>query len=142
MPRPASLYIIAIVQLIISSLSILAGIVLLLLITGTMQIFSHDLTALPGYLQGLVVLGLLMSVGGVVATYGLWHRQRWGWIGSLLFQILCIINNGLAIAAGQQLSTGVYFSTALSLSLILSLCLPSVRLAVIHQTSSTDTIAP
>ena len=119
--------IIAIVQLIVSGLSLVTGVLLVLLITGAAQIFSHDLTALPLFLKGLVLLGLAISVWGLIVTYGLWTLKPWGWLGSLIFQGLCVANNGLAILAGQPMTAGVYFSAALCIGMLVALWMPSVR---------------
>lgn len=127
MKRNLSILIISIVQLLVSSLSLLAGVFLVLLMTGIVQVLSNDLTGLPSYLKGLVVLGLAISLWGLIVTYGLWTLKRWGWLGSLMFQGLCILNNGLALLAGQPLSAGVYFSVSLCVALGVALYMPSVR---------------
>ena len=141
MNRPLSITLVAIAQLIVSSLSLVSGIFLMLLVTGVLQVFSQDLTGLSLYLKGLVALGFAISLWGLIATYGLWTLKRWGWIGSLLFQGLCIANNGLALLAGQPLSAGVYFSAALGTSLIAALCLPSVRAVFLLNGTESDMAA-
>jgi len=141
MKRPLSLIIISIVQLIVSSLSLVSGVFLLLLMTGTVEVFSQDLTQLPLSLKGLVVLGLAISVFGIVASYGLWTLKRWGWMGSIAFQVLCMANNGLGILAGQPLSSGVYFSAALCTGLIVALYMPNVRELFAAAHSASDAAA-
>jgi hypothetical protein len=74
-----------------------------------------------------VALGLAISLLGVVVTYGLWQLKPWGWTGSLIFQVMCIANNGLTLLIRQELSPQVYFSIAFSGTLIAALFLPSVR---------------
>ncbi|MEM9004675.1 MAG: hypothetical protein AAGE59_14280 [Cyanobacteria bacterium P01_F01_bin.86] len=108
MQRTPGIIVIAIAQFLVSSFSLVAGVFLVLLISGALQVFSQDLTQLSIYLKGLVVLGLAISILGLVVTYGLWTLKRWGWIGSILFQGLCIANNGLGLLLGQSISTGVY----------------------------------
>jgi hypothetical protein len=127
MQRSLSITIIAILQGFISVTSLASGIFLGLLITGTVEVWSQDLTTLSLPLKGLVALGLAISLFGVVVTYGLWNLKPWGWMGSLIFQMLCIVNNGLAILAGQSITGGVYFSTAFCIALIGALWMPSVR---------------
>ena len=127
MQRSLSITIIAILQGFISVTSLASGIFLVLLITGKVEILSQDLTMLSLPLKGLVALGLAISLFGVVVTYGLWSLKPWGWIGSLIFQMLCIVNNGLAILAGQSVTGGVYFSTAFCIALMGALWMPSVR---------------
>jgi hypothetical protein len=135
MKRSLGIALIAIVQFIISGLSVVSGLVLLLLITGRLQILSTDLTNLPLYLKGLTLLGLVISLLGVIVSYGLWRLRRWGWIGSLIFQGLCIANNSIVVIAGQPPSFGVYFSAVLAAGTILVLCLPSVREVFLLPTS-------
>ena len=107
--------------------SLISGAFLVLLMTGTAQIFSRDLTELSLPLKGLIALGLAISLFGLVVTVGLWRRQWWGWVGSLIFQSLCIANNGLALLAGQSITLGVGVAIAVCLTLILALCLPAIR---------------
>ncbi len=123
---PANL-LIAIAQFLVSSLSLVSGIFLLLLMTGTLQVFSQDLTSLALPFKGLIVLGFAISLLGLVVTYGFWTLKRWGWLGSLLFQGFCIANNGLGLLIGHTLSAGVYVSAIFSTGLIALLCLPGVR---------------
>lgn len=127
MQRSLSITIIAILQAIISLSSVASGIFLLLLMTGTVQVFSQDLSELSTYLKGLVAIGLAISLFGIVVTYGLWKLKQWGWIGSLMFQGLCLANNGLAIAAGQEITRNVYLSAIICVALFTALCMPSVR---------------
>jgi hypothetical protein len=127
MQRSLSITVIAILQGFISVTSLATGMFLGLLITGTVQVFSQDLTALSLPLKGLVALGLAISLFGLVVTYGLWHLKTWGWMGSLMFQMLCIVNNGLAVLAGQSVTGRVYFSTVFCIALIGALWVPSVR---------------
>lgn len=127
MSRSPGLILVAIAQFIISLISLASGIFLLLLLTGQMQVFSADLTRLSVYFKGLVIAGFGISLLGVAASIGLWYGKRWGWIGSLAFQSLCLLNNGLAIAGGQSPSFGVYFSAILSVALIGGLLLPGIR---------------
>ncbi|NER81609.1 MAG: hypothetical protein F6K42_19000 [Leptolyngbya sp. SIO1D8] len=122
-----SIRIVAIAQFVVSGLSLVTGVLLGLLASGQLHIFSQDLTSMPLYLKGLIVLGLAISLLGLIASYGLWTLKRWGWVGSLLFQGLCIANNGLALLAGQSLSAGLYFSVMLCVGFMGVLCLPSVR---------------
>jgi hypothetical protein len=125
--RSLSVTILAILQGLISFASFGSGLFLLLLISGAIQVWSHDLVGLSLYLKGLVVLGLAISLFGLVVTYGLWTLKFWGWTGSLIFQGLCIVNNGLAILAGQSMTAGVYFSTALCMAFIGALLMPNIR---------------
>lgn len=125
--RSLSITLFAIIQGLISLSSLASGIFLLLLMTGTVQVFSQDLQALSLPLKGLVAVGFAISLFGLVVTYGLWQLKPWGWTGSIIFQVLCIANNGLTLAAGQEISTGVYFSIAFCTTLIAALFLPSVR---------------
>jgi hypothetical protein len=127
MSRSLSITLVAIVQGLISLTSLSSGIFLALLMTGTLQVFSQDLRDLSLALKGLVAVGLAISVYGLVVTYGLWRLKLWGWIGSLIFQGLCIVNNALAVLAGQTLNARVYFSIAFCLTLMAALSLPSVR---------------
>jgi|GEM_PF-1180856 len=127
MSRSLSITLIAILQGLISFSSLASGIFLVLLMTGTIQVFSQDLQDLPLSLKGLVAVGFAISLFGLVVTYGLWRLKPWGWTGSLIFQVMCIANNGLGLLAGQEISTGVYFSVAVCATLIAALFLPSVR---------------
>ena len=130
MNRSLSITLVALAQLGISTLSLVSGVLLILLMTGQIDVFSADLTQLPGYFKGLVVFGLLVSVWGIVAAIGLWRLQRWGWLGSLVFQGLCILNNLLIVLGGRPLTFGVYFSAGISGALLFALLLPSVRLSL------------
>lgn len=127
MARSLSIIIIAIVQGFVSVASLASGIFLLLLMTGAVQLFSQDLQALPLLIKGFVLIGFAISLFGIVATYGFWNLKRWGWTGSLIFQVLCIVNNGLLLWAGQEATKSVFFSMALCLSIVGALFLPSVR---------------
>lgn len=127
MPRSLSITLIAIIQGLVSLSSLASGIFLVLLMTGTIQVFSQDLHSLSLPLKGLVAVGFAISVFGLVVTYGLWQLKPWGWTGSIIFQILCIANNGLALLIGQEISAKVAFSFAFCLTLIAALFLPSVR---------------
>ncbi|MEM1309554.1 MAG: hypothetical protein AAGF98_08765 [Cyanobacteria bacterium P01_H01_bin.153] len=125
--RSLSIILIAIVQGLVSLSSLASGVFLLLLMTGTVQVFSQDLQELSLPLKGLVAVGFAISLFGLVVTYGLWQLKPWGWTGSIIFQVLCIANNGLTLAAGQEISNSVYFSIAFCITLIAALFLPSVR---------------
>ena len=125
--RSLSIILIAIVQGLVSLSSLASGIFLLLLMTGTVQVFSQDLQTLSLPLKGLVAAGFAISLFGLAITYGLWQLKPWGWTGSIIFQVLCIANNGLTLAAGQEISSSVYFSAAFCVTLIAALFLPSVR---------------
>lgn len=127
MPRSLTITLIAIIQGVVSLLALVSGGFLVLLITGTVQVFSQDLQSLSLPLKSLVAVGLAISLFGLVATYGFWQLKPWGWTGSLIFQIMCIANNGLGLLAGQEISPKVYFSIAFCLTLIAALFLPSVR---------------
>jgi hypothetical protein len=130
MKRSLSITLVALAQLGISTLSLVSGSVLILLMTGQIEIFSADLTHLPDYFKALVIFGLIVSVLGIVAAYGLWQLQRWGWMASLVFQGLCILNNVLILLGGRPLTLGVYFSAGISGALLFALLLPSVRLSL------------
>ena len=138
MPRSLTLTAIALVQGFISVMSLVSGICLVLLMTGAAQLFSRDLTGLSLPLKGLIVLGLAISLLGLVVTVGLWRRQRWGWVGSLIFQSLCIANNGLALLAGQSMTLGVGVAIAVCLTLIVVLCLPTIRAAFTPESTEMD----
>lgn len=125
--RPLSLTIIAIAQFIIAALSLAGGILLLLLLTGQIPVNTDELSEIPTYLQGLVVVGLAISGLGLVAAYGLWRLKRWGWIASLVFHNLCLLNNVLAVLTGQPVTAGVLFSALLAIAIIGGLLTPSVR---------------
>jgi hypothetical protein len=126
-PRPLSVTLIAIAQFVISVLSLGAGMVLVLIVTGQIQVLTTDTTVFPLPLKALVGLGLVISVLGLAASIGLWQLKRWGWVISLVFQGLCILNNAVGIIAGQPPSAGIYTSVSLSTALIVALCLPSVQ---------------
>lgn len=130
MKRSLSITLVAIAQLGISTLSLVSGTVLALLMTGRIEAFSADLTNLSDYFKILVIFGLLVSLLGIVSSYGLWRLQRWGWLGSLAFQALCILNNVLILWGGRPLTFGVYFSAGISGALLFALLLPSVRLSL------------
>jgi hypothetical protein len=127
MVRNIAITLVAIAQFAISALSLVSGITLLLLMTGQIQVFSSDLTNLASYFKGLILLGLLISLWGLVSSYGLWQLKRWGWLGSLVFQVLCMVNNGLIVLGGRQFTFGVYFSLGISGALLFVLLLPSTR---------------
>lgn len=128
MNRSLGITLIALVQFLVSLLSFASGVLLILLLTGQIQVFSADLARLSPFFKALVVSGFLISLLGLFASIGLWQQRRWGWIGSLLFQSLCLLNNGLAMLGGQSPSFGVYFSATLCTAMISGLCQPSVRL--------------
>lgn len=125
--RPWFLTVIALLQGIISGLSVVSGVLLILLMTGQVQFFSHDLTQFSTSLKALIVLGLAISLEGAIATVGLWQLRPWGWFSSLGFHTLCIVNTGLTLAAGQPLNTSVYLSTLTSIVLLACLALPTTR---------------
>ena len=125
--RPLTLTVIAIAQWVISILSLGAGIILVLIVTGQIPGLTSDLTVFPFPLKVLVGLGLVISTLGLGASVGLWQMQRWGWILSLVFQGLCILNNAVGVVAGQPPSGGVYISVSLSTAMIVGLCLPAVQ---------------
>lgn len=127
MSRTLGISLIALIQFFVSGLSLASGVLLILLMVGQLEIFSADLTRLSLFFKGLVISGWLISLLGVVASIGLWQLKRWGWVGSLLFQGLCLLNNGLAVLGGQAPSFGVYFAAALCTAMIAGLCQPSVR---------------
>lgn len=133
MKRNLSITLVAMAQFGISALSLVSGLTLLLLMTGRLEIFSADLTQLSDYFKGLVIFGLFVSIWGIVSSIGLWRLQKWGWLGSLLFQGLCILNNVLIFLGGRPLTFGVYFSAGISGALLFALLLPSVRLALNNQ---------
>ncbi|MEM6713729.1 MAG: hypothetical protein AAGD09_10185 [Cyanobacteria bacterium P01_F01_bin.56] len=127
MSRSLTIILITLIQGFISLLGLVSGVLLVLLITGAVQVFSQDLQNLSLSLKGLVAVGLAISLFGLAVTYGFWQLKPWGWTGSIIFQIMCIANNGLGLLAGQEISPRVYFSIAFCLTLIAALFLPSVR---------------
>jgi hypothetical protein len=133
MKRNLSIILITIAQFGISTLSMVSGILLVLLMTGRLAVFSADLTQLSGYFKGLVIFGLFVSLWGMASSIGLWRLKRWGWSGSILFQGLCILNNMLIFLGGRPLTFGVYFSAGISGALLFALLLPSVRITINHQ---------
>lgn len=135
MNRSLGTTLIALAQFTISLLSLASGVLLLLLLTGQIHVLSADLTRLSPFFKALVISGFLISLLGLVASIGLWQLRRWGWIGSLLFQSLCLLNNALALLGGQSPSFGVYFSATLCTAMIAGLCQPSVRLPFQFQQS-------
>ncbi|MBD0268874.1 MAG: hypothetical protein ICV77_11355 [Cyanobacteria bacterium Co-bin8] len=135
MNRSWGIGLIAWVQFFISGLSLITGALLILLLTGQVELFSADLTRLSPFFKGLVVAGFLISILGMVSAVGLYQLKRWGWVGSLLFQGLCLLNNGLALLGGQAPSFGVYFSATLCTAIIAGLCQPSIRSMVLPQQS-------
>ncbi len=126
-PRPLGITLIAIAQFLISILSLGAGVILVLIVTGQLQVMTNDVTVFPLPLKALVGLGLAISSLGLAASVGLWQMQPWGWIISLVFQGLCILNNAVGVVAGQPPSGGIYLSVSLSTAMIVGLCLPSVQ---------------
>jgi len=130
MTRNLSITLVSLAQLGISVLSLISGTLLLLLMTGRVELFSADLTQLSTYFKGLVVLGLFISSLGIVSALGLWRLQKWGWVGSLAFQGLCILNNILILLGGRPLTLGIYFSAGISGALLFALLLPSIRAVV------------
>lgn len=130
MKRNLSVILVAVAEFGISALSLVSGILLVLLMSGRMEVFSADLTQLSDYFKGLVIFGLFISGLGMTSAIGLWRLQRWGWLGSLLFQGLCILNNVLIVLGGRPLTLGIYFSAGVSGALLFALLLPSVRLAI------------
>lgn len=140
MSRSLSIILIAIIQGLTSFLSLASGIFLVLLMTGTVQVFSQDLQSLALPLKGLVAVGFAISLYGLVVTYGFWQLKPWGWMGSIIFQGLCIANNGLALLAGQEANARVYFSVAFGLTLLAALFLPSVR--DMFETAATESASP
>ncbi|MGF1459227.1 MAG: hypothetical protein ACFBSG_09390 [Leptolyngbyaceae cyanobacterium] len=127
MSRSLSIVLLTIVQAAMGLLSLTSGIFLLLLVTGTVEVFNQDLQGLSLSLKVLIALGVAISLFGLVVTYGFWRLQSWGWTGSILFQVLCIANNGLASLVGQEISRSALFSVAFSATLIAAFYLPSVR---------------
>ena len=127
MSRSLTIILIALIQGFVSLLGLVSGIFLVLLMTGAVQVFSQDLQSLSLPLKGLVAMGLAISLFGLAVTYGFWQLKSWGWTGSLIFQVMCIANNGLGLLAGQEVSSRVYFSVAFCVTLIAALFLPSVR---------------
>jgi hypothetical protein len=127
MKRPISILAITLVQSFVSLTSLASGIILLLLTTGRVRFLSQDLSNIPLYLKGLIGLGMAISLWGVVVTYGLWQLKRWGWLGSLMFQLMCVVNNGLAVVAGQSMTVAVYVSTTFCIASIGVLWMPRVR---------------
>jgi hypothetical protein len=102
MEKNLPIKIIALVQIGISLLSLVSGTVLLLLMTGQIEVFSANLTQLSVYFKILIGFGLVASLWGLVVSFGLWRLQRWGWLGSLIFQALCLVNNGLILLGGRR----------------------------------------
>jgi hypothetical protein len=135
MSRSWGIGLMAWVQFFVSGLSLMAGVLLILLLTGQVELFAADLTHLSPFFKGLVVAGFLISILGLVSAVGLYQLKRWGWVGSLLFQGLCLLNNGLALLGGQAPSFGVYFSAALCTAMIAGLAQPSIRSAFLPQQS-------
>lgn len=130
MNRSLSITLVALAQVGMATLSLISGTILLLLMVGWLEVFSADLTNLSTYFKGLVIFGLTVSLWGMVSAYGLWQMQQWGWIGSLVFQALCIFNNILILLGGRPLTVGVYFSAGISSAFLFALFLPSVRLSI------------
>jgi hypothetical protein len=126
MEKNLPIKIIALVQIGISLLSLVSGTVLLLLMTGQIEVFSANLTQLSVYFKILIGFGLVASLWGLVVSFGLWRLQRWGWLGSLIFQALCLVNNGLILLGGRPLTFGVYVSVGISVGLLLGLLLPGI----------------
>lgn len=118
---------VALIQFGLSGLSLISGGILLLLISGQIQLYAADLTRLDPVYKGLVISGEAISLLGIVAAWGLGRQQRWGWLGSIGFQGLCLFNNALAVMAGQPPSVGTYVSAGVCTAMIGLLCLPQIR---------------
>lgn len=118
---------VALIQFGLSGLSLISGGVLLLLMSGQIQLYAADLTRLEPIYKGLIISGEAISLLGIVAAWGLGRQQRWGWLGSVGFQGLCLLNNALAVIAGQPPSVGTYVSAGVCTAMIGLLCLPQIR---------------
>jgi hypothetical protein len=120
--------IIAILQGIVSSLSLVINSVLVMLMVNTTQVFAQDLTGLPPTLKGLILLGWIISLWGGVTAVGLGTWQRWGWLGALIFQGLCLmIYQLIVLLTSQTLSSGLYLTSGLCLVAMVVLRLPRIR---------------
>jgi len=133
-PSPVGLKIMALLQGALAALCLVSGLVLTLLMTGQLTLFSANLVHLAPYFKALVISGLGISGLGAAGAVGLWQCQRWGWWASVGFHSLCLLNNALALAGGQRLSTGVYVATSVSVAFLGGLALPRVRRAVFGPT--------
>lgn len=126
-PHSHAVTVIAVVQLAHSSLSLVSGGILLLLMSGQVRLFSADLTGLSLYFKCLVVTGTIISLVGLVGGIGLWRRRAWGWGAAMAFQGLGLLNNALALLGGRSPSASVYVSMGVFAGMMALLCLPSVR---------------
>lgn len=126
-PRSLAIRLVALAQLVLSGLSLLSGGILVLLMTGQIQLYSADLSGLEPYYKGLILSGVAISLIGVISAWGLGQQRRWGWLGSVIFQGLCLFNNALAVIAGQPPSVGTYVSAIICTGMFALLCLPQIR---------------
>jgi uncharacterized membrane protein (DUF2068 family) len=49
-----------------------------------------------------VVLGLVIGVLGIVSSYGLWRRERWGLVLTLVLQVLNILMGAPGVLFGPE----------------------------------------
>jgi len=84
--------------------------------------------ALP---YGIILSGVLMSVVAIVAAYGLWQKQRWGIILTILNNALAILSAapGLLLAPTGTLQLSALTGILISIVIIL-LCLWRERKSV------------
>jgi cytochrome bd-type quinol oxidase subunit 2 len=55
----------------------------------------------------VIVLGLVLGVLGLVSSYGLWRKERWGLILTMVVQILQILSGAPGVIFGPDVFTQV-----------------------------------
>lgn len=116
MNRPTGVTILAVLQAILSGMSLLAGISILalkdvfleaLVATPEFQQSAQDLP--PGVLEGVAtatgIIVLISGLIGLLLAYGLFKLKGWAWIVTLIFQILGILSSIINLING--ISPGV-----------------------------------
>ncbi len=103
--RPTGVTILAVLQLITSILSVIAGITALVAREAISEQLGSGSTASPELAAGLPVgLGwffLLIGAFGLVLAWGLFTLKGWAWLITLIFQGLNILSHLASLSSGK-----------------------------------------
>ena len=140
MSRPTGVTILAVLQAIVSALSLLIGIGILifkdfflqaLIESPEFQQSAQDVP--PGVLEGIAtftgIIVLISSLIGLFLAYGLFKLQSWAWIVTLVFQILGILSNLFNLVSGQGPPGWVVLQLVISSVIVYYLFRPEVKRA-------------
>jgi hypothetical protein len=119
---------------IVAALSVVAGILAILAIAGTLLLASlagapvdTGMGSFGGFFAVIGVIILAIGIAYLVTGYGLWQLRRWAWTVALVLSIASLIFPILGLVGGRGLTVNSIVSLAVAGVIIYYLNTPQVR---------------